>query len=147
MNHKYINSKTFEIVDDVFEVDEDIAEAISILNKKGYHTKYCCSGHVKDPRLYESYPLEKVENKNLGYIIDDEKILMPYTCTTLYIMFDKEYNFPNIPANFIKDDNVIECFIDYYDNDNKKSSKTIDEEIKHANTTLLNWVKSLPKNI
>ena len=72
---------------------------------------------------------------------------MPYTCTTLYIMFDKEYNFLNIPANFIKDDNVIECFIDYYDNDTKKSSKTIDEEIKHANTTLLNWVKSLPKNI
>ena len=63
MNHKYINSKTFEIIDDVFEVDEDIAEAISILNKKGYYTKYCCSGHVKDPRLYESYPLEKVENK------------------------------------------------------------------------------------
>ena len=53
MNHKYINSETFEIMNNIIEVDEAIAETISILNKKGYYTKYCCSGHVKDPRLYE----------------------------------------------------------------------------------------------
>lgn len=34
MNHKYINKETFEIVDNVFEVDEDISQTISILNKK-----------------------------------------------------------------------------------------------------------------
>lgn len=52
--HKYLNGNTFEIVNDIFEVDDLIAETISILNKKGYHTLYCCSGHVKDPRLYEN---------------------------------------------------------------------------------------------
>ena len=33
--HKYLNSNTFEIVNDIFEVDKLIAETISILNKKG----------------------------------------------------------------------------------------------------------------
>ena len=76
MNHKYINKETFEIVDNIFEVDEDIAETISILNKKGYYTKYCCSGHVKDPRLYELYNVKNNENfkfKKLGNIINEEK--------------------------------------------------------------------------
>lgn len=27
------------------EIDPNIVEAISLLNKKGYHTKYCCEGH------------------------------------------------------------------------------------------------------
>ena len=57
--HKYLNNNTFEIVNDIFEVDDLIGKTISILNKKGYHTLYCCSGHVKDPRLYEKYHLRK----------------------------------------------------------------------------------------
>lgn len=51
--HKYINNNTYEIINNVFEVDDLMGETISILNKKGYHTLYCCSGHVKDHRLYE----------------------------------------------------------------------------------------------
>lgn len=46
MNNKYIDKKTFEIVDNVFKVDEDIADTISILNKKGYYTKYYMNGLV-----------------------------------------------------------------------------------------------------
>lgn len=44
---KYIDKKTFEIIDDsnYFEVDDNIANTISVLNKKGYKTKACCSGH------------------------------------------------------------------------------------------------------
>ena len=30
------------------ELDPNIAEDISILNKKGYTTKYCCEGHISD---------------------------------------------------------------------------------------------------
>ena len=29
------------------EVDPNIVKAISILNKKGYHTRFCCEGHYK----------------------------------------------------------------------------------------------------
>ena len=34
---KFIDVNTFEIVDNVFEVDDDIAETISILNKKSFY--------------------------------------------------------------------------------------------------------------
>ena len=151
MNHKYINAKTFEITDEVFEVDEDIATTISLLNKKGYYTKYSCTGHVKDPRLYELYKLENVgEFKSLGYIVDDNNILMPYTYTSVYIMFDNNYNFNNLPEGFYvsDDDNcIISCEIYYYDSNLKrKSANIIDEEIKTANTKLLKWANDLPNN-
>ena len=42
---QYINSKTFELENDIFEVDELMADSIILLNKKGYKTEYCCQGH------------------------------------------------------------------------------------------------------
>lgn len=154
MNHKYINNKTFEIVDDVFEVDEDIAQTISVLNKKGYHTKYCCSGHVKDTRLYEMYNVKNSEDSKiefLGYIvnkkIDSYDVLMPYTFTTVYIMFDYDYNFNELPNGFKKKDNAIEKVINYYTNNVKKDMCDIEKEIKNANDILLKWAVSLPSVI
>ena len=38
----------------VIELDEWIAETIIILNNKGYHTAYCCSGHLYD-EVCETY--------------------------------------------------------------------------------------------
>ena len=43
-------SPNFEVVDSIpgyFEVDDDIALVIALLNKKGYITTYSCSGHNK----------------------------------------------------------------------------------------------------
>lgn len=44
---KYINTENFEVIENptFFEVDEEIAEAVCILNKKGYKTQYSCAGH------------------------------------------------------------------------------------------------------
>ena len=46
----YINYDDYGIskdpVENGFEVDDLVAPAISILNKKGYRTAFCCSGHV-----------------------------------------------------------------------------------------------------
>ena len=36
------------------ELDPNIAEDISILNKKGYTTKYCCEGHISDHQYITS---------------------------------------------------------------------------------------------
>lgn len=53
----YINSETFEIYRDVadhryksptFECDELMSPIIVELNKKGYTTLFCCSGHLVD---------------------------------------------------------------------------------------------------
>ncbi len=90
-----------------FEVDKDIAESISLLNKKGYYTRYSCSGYVKDLRMYEKYRVKKDErfnDKDLGYILKDDKdnyeILMPNRYTSIYLMFDKKYEFDNVPIGF-----------------------------------------------
>lgn len=160
MNHKYINKETFEIVDNVFEVDEDISQTISILNKKGYYTKYCCSGHAKDPRLYELYNVKNnddFEFKDLGYIVNQEKsnydIIMPSINTSVYIMFESNYNFDNLPEGFNKvdndniDDYVISKEIYYYKNGKRKDWNVIDKEIKDANDKLLKWAISLSNNI
>ena len=151
MNHKYLNSETFEIMDNVFGVDESIAETISMLNKKGYYTKYCCSGHTRDPRLYEMYNVknnEDFELKSLGYVVnenmDSYNILMPYTFTAIYIMFEKAHNFNNLPNNFKQNNNTIELIIDYYIKDKRKNWREIEREIDEANKILLEWVISLP---
>ena len=159
MFNKYIDKTTFEIVDNVFEVDEDIALAISILNKKGYYTKFCCSGHAKDPRLYELYNVNNDDNfefKSLGYIVNQSDvsydIVMPFMYTVVYIMFDVDYNFDNLPEGFNKiDDNsvsdyVISKKIYYYNDGKRKSWNDIDKEIKEANDKLLEWVVSLSNN-
>lgn len=150
MNNKYIDKKTFEIVDNVFEVDEDIAGTISILNKKGYYTKFCCSGHVKDPRIYEMYKDESIlENKDnkIGYMVNIKEdtchILMPYVITRVYIMFDKDYNFKTLPNGFKKYENTIEMFINYYDRGKRKKANDIDKEIKDANKILYEWACNL----
>lgn len=153
MNHKYINKNTFEIVDNVFEVDDDIAETISILNKKGYYTSFSCSGHVKDSRLYELYDINDksiFDDTYLGYIVDSDevnsKILLPYTFTQIYIMFTSKHDFINLPNGFyMVDNNTIEMIIDYYVNGERKDLNDIDKEIKVANRVLLEWAKSLPK--
>lgn len=57
----YIDTKNHDLyyhIDDdrinapLVEIDELIAPIISILNKKGYKTEYCCSGHFDRSRTY-----------------------------------------------------------------------------------------------
>lgn len=151
---KCISNKTYDIIDDFFEVDDDISNSISLLNKKGYHTLFCCSGHLKDPRLYEKYRIEKEsfdgEILNDAYVVyEDDKyidILEPYTFTSCYVMFDKDYHFPDLPQGFkILDNNVIDRVIPFYENGIKRSYEDISKEIKEVNDILYNWVINLKK--
>lgn len=157
MNHKYIDTNTFEIIDNIIEVDEDIAETISILNKKGYYTMFCCSGHLKDPRLYEMYHRKndiEYDDIDFGYIVNKDEnsfeVLMPYTFTSVYIMFKENYNFNFLPNGFyIVDESdvnnyTIEKIIEYYNDGIRKSWSEINKEIKDINNNLLEWAKELP---
>lgn len=148
--HKYINKNNYEIIDDIIEVDSLIAKTISILNQKGYNTLYCCSGHVKDPRVYEKYQIKINEMSDFpdSYIVDktDEyyTVLKPYSFTSTYIKFDKDYKFNILPNGFtIDEDNVLEKIIEFYDNGIKRKSNEIQEEINKTNEELLNWALEL----
>lgn len=151
--HKYINNNTYEIINNVFEVDDLMGETISILNKKGYHTLYCCSGHVKDHRLYEKYHLHKDELDGIYdyYIINEEDdyvdVLIPYQNTFLYIMFDKIYDF-KLPKDFkwVDEQTIYSYEISYYEDNKKRNSNDIQKEIESVNKELLYWTLSLPDN-
>lgn len=147
--HEYLNTKTFDKVKNIIEVDSLIIDTISILNKKGYKTLYCCSGHVKDPRIYEEYKISKDKiNDFVDYYIKEETedeytLLAPYSFTAIYIKFDKKYNFINLPKGFIIKDDIIEKIVDYYKNNKRRSLQEIDNEIKLSNKELLNWAKEI----
>ncbi len=151
--HKYINNNTYEIINNVFEVDDLMGETISILNKKGYHTLYCCSGHVKDHRLYEKYHLHKDELDGIYdyHIINEEDdyvdVLIPYQNTFLYIMFDKIYDF-KLPKDFkwVDEQTIYSYEISYYEDNKKRNSNDIQKEIESVNKELLYWTLSLPDN-
>ena len=78
---KYDNQIVFGI-----ELDPNIAEAIAMLNKKGYITKFCCEGHTKNGKptctpyiLFES-----------GNLLD--KIKLPETWELEYQFSPRETN-------------------------------------------------------
>ena len=85
----YYDIRDMRIAGSLFEVDECLAEVISILNKKGYHTEYCCSGHLRKTRY-----------NNLTELHDN-----------LYITFSDKMRFKTI--NFPKDFEVE--YSDYFD--------------------------------
>lgn len=53
-------------------IDDEIDDIICILNKKGYKTRNCCAGHIRD----EYVPMQ------------------------IYIQFYRKYNFPYVPREF-----------------------------------------------
>lgn len=64
------------------EIDEDIKEVIDTLNKKGYTTKYSCSGHPSGRFKKDRYR---------------DGILHKKLYSTARIVFAKDYDLPNIP--------------------------------------------------
>lgn len=97
----YINKHTLEVYDrdidirynkeECFEVDELIAPAIIELNKKGYITKFCCSGHIYSCqfRSYSSnhniIPASDYEDKNdFCIIVFEDNINIPYCPNNFY---------------------------------------------------------------
>ena len=74
MNNKYISTDNYEIIENpnFFEVDEEIAETISILNKKGYITLFSCAGHNNKSCYKASASIDMLEDskKDLMYILE-----------------------------------------------------------------------------
>ena len=100
----YMHRKTFEIyleaysvtdAEDYFFVDDLMALPIQVLNRKGYTTDYCCSGHpfsrlIEDEIVPDSDPIEyKRIESNMNF--------------DSYIMFNEGVvKLPSLPAGFNK---------------------------------------------
>ena len=157
-----IDRNTFEVCinaeenKDVFICDKEIANVIALLNKKGYKTYASCSGHYKI-EFYE-YLKEDInkllEYKNNNRIIikevrdNDFDYWEEVDKTNMYILFDKIYEFSNLPEGFeISNSNgktCIEHMICFYDKNNKhRTIKDVTEEIENKSKELEEWVKSL----
>lgn len=155
---KYINLETFEITDNVdgfIECDAEIAELIALLNKKGYKTRYSSAGHFDRLFYYEdSKPVSEKsffeENKELGLEIirvTDEKIIYRGLGieSNLYISFDKEYNFSDLPEGFVfEDNNIIRIYFQLQDeNGNKYTLNELKNIQKSAIEKLYKWAQNL----
>jgi hypothetical protein len=104
----------------VIEVDELILPTISELNKKGYYTDFCCSGHALDS------------------FIDNGSI------NNLYIMFDKNTT-PNSEPNLIDLHVENTNFKTIYRHIFKKQNNYYDtmKEIIETNSLIYEWAKNL----
>ena len=112
----YINKQTFEICsyndcsnydeNAYFEEDENIALIIALLNKKGYVTAFCCSGHIFDglsevtimPSEYntiEEAPIEVLKDE------EPKSHVYPQSNEFCYIAFSYYYIFDYLPKGFI----------------------------------------------
>lgn len=118
---------------ELFEVDELFAPIISLLNKKGYKTLFCCSGHIKSESdvLY----CEKYTKYHKSISIES------------YIMFEQGIVLPNLPDGYAMDkndggkhDNTIRKSFN-----NKKHPKTLLREIIENTLSVLDWVEKLPE--
>ena len=105
----------------MIEIDELFLISISILNKKGYRTTFCCSGH----------PLEHKTIYNHSYISFDSNILLP----NLPVGFKYD---EDIDCN-INGDIVIRKFFSDLNNDSK-----ITKELLITAKDVLEWAESLP---
>lgn len=169
----YINKKDFSImqsinellVKDYFECDDLMAPAISLLNKKGYKTKFCCSGHTypkhvgsfgktlpntykmreiiyceKSENLKGLYPNQIIES-NPYYIIHISKV----DPIRFYVSFEDKYNFPHLPedAFFTNEGRCIRYQYPIDENDVFNNF----EIILRMNKSFYEWIEKLPSLI
>lgn len=159
-NYRYIDLKTFEVLEDCplyIHCDKDIADIIAILNKKGYKTKASCAGHNKLEYTIDEYSddisnLEEIEISTINRItrIDEEKVYYKAEIlgVSTYISFLEKYNFTSIPDGFVYDekDNLLFKMLYYYLDDDcvtRKSDVDIENELKSNWKALREWALSL----
>lgn len=149
-NYKKVNDSNLVIV------DKNIADAILSLNKFGYVTVASCGGHFSGRYYYEQIDcdnefLEDVKKDKHCTITNYKEKTFDYvsdqSSTTIYIMFDKKYNFSNLPEGFkLETEDTLRHTIHFIDDAGKrKSFEEIENEIKKYNEILKEWANNLPE--
>ena len=177
----HINKKDFSIIsdyinidnletdsDDYFECDDMIAPTISLLNKKGYKTAFCCAGHpfpcIDNVGIDHNLTAEEIEENNIEVLLitdmtdeliekygfDDPEISKcpyymehknPFT-QLIYIYFEGEYEFADIP----EDAYIDECglYIHYTDEEFCPDGFKGIMQVYETNKKLYEWAERLP---
>jgi len=103
------------------QIDEMMLPTISLLNKKGYRTRFCCSGHVYDDFIH------------------------PFLLFQTYVIFEKNIMLPSIPNDFRYDGNYEDgrsCIRkDSYDGWTDSYAHC---ELLKGNLSLIEWATMLP---
>lgn len=154
----FIHNETFDIIagtgieegegseKDYFEVDDLIAMPIALLNKKGYRTIACCSGHPFDE--IAEVICDSVDNcQNLPCIIKEGpkngcyQFVQRFDDNSFYILFDNNY-FENSDLNgdFYFDE--YNCIRHGYKTKNYSFDRIY--EIVDSMKALYQWVEKLP---
>ena len=96
----------------IVDIDEEILPQIMLLNSKGYITQYCCQGHMNN------------------------------SVVRLYILFEENYEFNELPKGFIlEDDTYNRTCISF--KPKSKNDKQKYKELLKARIDLYNWVCKL----
>ena len=153
-NNVFIDDKTYDKCNNIFNCDKRIADAIIILNKKGYKTLASCEGHNKSREGFiqekiDLGMLDDVKNDPRHIILnindDDFEVMTFKQFAQIYILFDDVKLLPNIPNGFVIQDNKIEHLVLYYDKNNARyTNEYIDNQIDKYNKILKEWANKLP---
>lgn len=101
-----LNSTTFDIEErkDIIPVDEQLAKAISILNKKGYYTETFSRAKITKPFLMGAIIHDLIEEKLLEINADTKdkikNIIKDSDYESTLIIFKEEYKFDNLPDGY-----------------------------------------------
>lgn len=162
------DNQDYRTQNDYFECDDLIAPAISLLNRKGYITTNCCSGHPfpsisaevsEEHPIYEEFkdldtkiiwvePSDKILSK-IDWEFDEEKyqwfIIRQYNyCGMFYVTFEKHYNFPELPEGAYINENNGGIYWDWDCYPEPSENFDAMMRIYEINKIFYEWVKKLP---
>lgn len=153
----------FEISDipqNYIYADKDIVNTVALLNKKGYATRASCADHPTIEFTQWGDEKENLDNYMYKILIklenpeDFRKDIVIFQkvepTTSVYVMFEKEYEFKDLPKGFINEGRIIRKEIELFDeNKNAYEYQSVMEKIEKANNDLFNWaltVENAQKN-
>jgi hypothetical protein len=110
---------------ELVEIDENFIEAIILLNKKGYYTCFCCSGHPNNKDCYHAY------------ISFEDGLILP-NLPSKY-MYDKD-RWPDI--NFLKHN--CDGYAIRIEFEEKENLIKLQKEILISAINVLEWAEKLP---
>ena len=139
-----IHKKTFDIYhsdqlimpDDYFEVDDEIAPSIQMLNRKGYITEWCCAGHPLLDWLMRSTEVEyeKCTVTPESYICFKEGVSLP-VLPPGFVIYTSPPGFVDLRLNIRRYYHVDKYLYNYFE-----ISRNIIEAMEH----LYKWTLDLP---